>query len=509
MRYEPFESEDDMRQAVGRTLDAGPIPAQVQARLDDAYASLESIPQDRTRIGGRTVRRGVVVAVAAVLVVLLSGTAFAVSRLIQMQPGEASFFSGSNLPVYDSLKDGVSSLTAEVGQTAEAGGVSVTLDSVSCDRNIVNLFFTLKKEGGFDLDAQSLEGSRVNEWTRLQSLAPHISYTLASNGEKLGSGSTSVLDAYREGDAIKVMERIVPERTLPDQVDITLEGWNLEGTATSDDPQDYTLEAGLDLSTVAQPRELGSQDLVFSTSEGDKTIGIERFTASELGTVMVARNDEIETFEPDGRPMYNLSDSSLALSMLKVTDDHGNVLVPVSAGDGLGIDLSAPYVVEYANLSPEAESVTFEAMVPASDAQSDEGESEQHVDVSKIGTKLPTSEYGGFELTGWDVKDSTVTITLKPYGWQSMGQIELIPVGDVTKLKNAWTNPSTGESGVGYQTSMGSTKQDYLTGELMQITSYYAADDEELRGLKEYFYYAPISMHVEEGGSTHTLAFNA
>ena len=45
--------------------------------------------------------------------------------------------------------------------------------------------------------------------------------------------------------------------------------------------------------------------------------------------------------------------------MLKITDDRGNVLTPVGAGDGTGVDPAGAYVVELAGLSPDATSVTF------------------------------------------------------------------------------------------------------------------------------------------------------
>lgn len=350
MGHAKFESEDELRRAVTRELDAGPVPAQAQAKLDDVYASLGSIPQDRpdasgaaaptghkpvrrhdatgahgARSGSRTVRRGAVVAVAAVLVVLLSGVAFAATSLLQMKPGEASFFDGGkNLPIYGSLQEGVSSLSAEVGETVDVDGVRVTLDSVSSDRNIVNLFFTLEKEGGFDLAEQSnYEGSQENEWTRLQRLVPRFSYAVAKAGETVGAGAVNVLDAYMEDGKVKCMQRIVPETTLPDQADILLEGWApWKQYEEGDEP--FGLSVGLDLSTVARPRELGSQDLTFSTSDGEKTLGIERFTSSELGTVMVVRNDSVWTGEPMAQgSSYGPPDNVMPPEGVKMTDDKG------------------------------------------------------------------------------------------------------------------------------------------------------------------------------------------
>lgn len=541
MSWKSIDNEDELRRAVIDELDAGPLPREAQAKLDGVYASLGSIPQDRPApaeataqraqpvrrrtveraahgkpAGGRVVRRGALVAAAAVTVALLGGAAFAATTLLQMQPGDAPFFAGGkNLPIYGSLQEGVSSLNAEVGETVEVDGVRVTLDSVSSDRNIVNLFFTLEKEGGFDLTEQSsYEGSQENEWARLQRLAPRFTCALSSNGESIGTDAVYLLDAYQEDGKVKVMQRIVPKTTLPDQVDIALEGWaTWKPYEEGDEP--FTFDVGLDLSTVAQPRELGAQDLTFATSEGEKTMGIERFTASELGTVMVVRNDEEETVEESGRPVYNVAEGSITPSMLKITDDRGNVLTPVGAGDGTGVDLAGAYVVELAGLSPDASSVTFTPMLYAADWESmteDERaaineQNDRTVDVSQIGAKLETSEYGGYELTGWDVADGTVSISLKPYGWQAPFAGGVRPTQQPTPLYEEWYDEETGEKYWGYHTSVEYQKRDYRTGELLLIGSYYAAGDEELLGLTEYEYHATFGEYREESDASQTLSF--
>lgn len=541
MSWKSIDNEDELRRAVIDELDAGPLPREAQAKLDGVYASLGSIPQDRPApaeataqraqpvrrrtveraahgkpTGGRVVRRGALVAAAAVTVALLGGAAFAATTLLQMQPGDAPFFAGGkNLPIYGSLQEGVSSLNAEVDETVEVDGVQVTLDSVSSDRNIVNLFFTLEKEGGFDLTEQSnYEGSQENEWARLQRLAPRFTCALSSNGESIGTDAVYLLDAYQEDDKVKVMQRIVPKTTLPDQVDIALEGWaTWKPYEEGDEP--FTFDVGLDLSTVAQPRELGAQDLTFATSEGEKTMGIERFTASELGCVMVVRNDEEETVEESGRPVYNVAEGSITPSMLKIADDRGNVLTPVGAGDGTGIDPSGAYVVELAGLSPDATSVTFTPMLYAADWESmteDERaaineQNDRTVDVSQIGAKLETSEYGGYELTGWDVADGTVSISLKPYGWQAPFAGGMQPTQQPTPLYEEWYDEETGEKYWGYHTSVEYQKRDYQTGELLLIDSYYAAGDDELRGLTEYEYRATFGEYREESDASQTLSF--
>ena len=47
MSWKNFDDEDELRRAVADALDAGPLPREAQAKLDDVYASLGSISQDR------------------------------------------------------------------------------------------------------------------------------------------------------------------------------------------------------------------------------------------------------------------------------------------------------------------------------------------------------------------------------------------------------------------------------------------------------------------------------
>ena len=89
-------------------------------------------------------------------------------------------------------------------------------------------------------------------------------------------------------------------------------------------------------------------------------MGIQRFTASELGTVMVVRNDNEWTGEQgEYGSSYGPPENVLSPHLLKVTDDQGNVLTPVEAGDGSGVNSEGSQIIEFSNLSPEAHSVTF------------------------------------------------------------------------------------------------------------------------------------------------------
>ena len=552
--------DDKLREAIRSELNREPFPPKAQVKLEEAYASLHVIPQDKggvqsqapsqpqpqppsrpsarpavhhrtarekthgvsAKTGKRVVKRSVVVAIAAAFVVLLGGTAFAASSLLQMKPGEVPFFNNSsNLPIYNSLQTGVASLNTEVGESVLMGDTTVTLDTISTDRNIVNLFFTLEKEDGFDLASASIyEGSNESEWVRLQRIAPRFSYSISSAGEPLGEGSVSLLDAYLENGQVKCLMRLVPKTVLPDEVSLSLKGTLISENSERGYEEYPPLEVGLDLSTIMLPDELGAQELVFHTSAGEKALGIERFTRSELGTVFVARNDE--TWAEDGMS-YGTPETSLYPGMLKITDDQGEALHFVQAGDGGGMSGSDFYVMELSGLSKEAKSVTFTPMglsesaleqqdsVEARKAYS-ESHQPQQIDVSQIGAQLPTSEYGGYELTDWDIANSTVTISLKPYGWVSggphSGGLELIPNEEIPYLVSEHVDSSTGETFTGGHSSIMYRKFDYQTGEMMHIVSYYAATDEELREVNLYTYSPAFDSYIEETTAAQTLSFS-
>ncbi|MFR1639903.1 MAG: hypothetical protein ACLSVD_12535 [Eggerthellaceae bacterium] len=50
-------------------------------------------------------------------------------------------------------------------------------------------------------------------------------------------------------------------------------------------------------------------------------------------------------------------------------------------------------------------------------------------------------------------------------------------------------------------------KHDYMTGEFVQMVSYYAADDDELRGLTNYSYRSAFGEYREEPDAAQTLSF--
>ena len=79
MRDETMNAEqqkDPWGQTIADALDPGPLPEQVQARLDRTYAALGRIPQEKP-VKPRGTKRGTVILAAVLASTLVCGAAFA------------------------------------------------------------------------------------------------------------------------------------------------------------------------------------------------------------------------------------------------------------------------------------------------------------------------------------------------------------------------------------------------------------------------------------------------
>lgn len=505
------EMTRDDAQAIGRALDPGSIPAHVQERLERTYASFGKIPQDALPMRARRrMGRGAMAVAVAATCALFAGVAYAATNMIQMQAGEGAFFaSGQNLPVFDSMEPGAKALSAQVGQTASIGGVQMTLDEVSCDRSVANLYLTLHADDGFDMESlSSYTGSTEDEWAKVQNAIPTLGFAITGNDGVTSEGTVRSMDAYLEGGDIKCMMRVVPETVMAEQVQLDIKAWDQESASL-----DQAFSVGMDLADVPKPRELAAQEIAFDTVQGTKVLDLERFTSSELACVMVVG--------AQGGDGQEASADALDPSCLKVTDERGSVLHPVEAGDGLGVSEAEPRIIEFAGLSSDASSVTLtpvladeeamesdrQARVRALEESGSVPDDALHVDVSQVGAKIPLTELGGYEIARWEVEGSTVRISLAPYGWVPAGSVpELIPDGEVTMLAEEWTDPDTGQTGMGEHSAIRYVKWDYATGMAVQMDHYYKASSEELSALVSYRVHTyPAGWYAEDAAAAQTF----
>lgn len=484
-------------------LDYSPIPAAVQQRLERTYAALDKIPQEapprRSRFGHRMTIAGLVAAAC----LMFTGAAFAASNIFQIGSGDASsFYEGKELPVFSSMKEDAHILSADVGQIVSIDALDVTLDAVSCDRSVINLYLTLTSTDGFDLDAMTLyEGSQESQWSRLQQALPLFSYTLVGSDGVTNSGDVRRLDAYLEEGAIKCLMRIIPRSSMAEQVQLTVDAWTQDGTEPA-------FSIGLDMADVPAPQQIGPQDLSFETSQGQKVLPLERFTVSELATVLVARNATEQWTDDDGSDVIGYPASTLSPAHVKITDSKGNILVGVDAGDGQGMSDEEPIIMEFAGMDHSAQSVTFTPML-MNGSEGSAPEDPITLDVTQTGAKIPLTEFGGYELAQWTVEDSTVEFTLKPYGWVPIGEVpELLTDQGVPLLSDEWVDAETGQTEVGYHSAIAYNKWDYSTGEVLQMHSYYKATEQALRAIHDYYcFVSPAGTYSEDAISAKTLNF--
>lgn len=498
----------DIDSMLASALSSEVMPTFAQEDLAATFAVLDTIPQSRESqpSGGGMVqrrrrwRRSALVLAAALAVALAAGGAVAATRLLSMGEGDGGFFApGKHLPVYDSMEDSALSMSADVGQTVEIGGLQVMLDSISCDRNIANLYLTVRKEGGIDLDAElrsrfgdSAEGGIA--WSDIRMLLPDITFEAYGAGEGC-SGVVRFLDAYLEDGAIKALMRIIPERLLPDQVDLRLDMSVLTSRYTA---ATASMTIGLDLSD-AHPKEIAPQTVIFQTSQGERRLDIERFTASDLGTVMVLANHTDLSYREDGHPdAYAEPPWALRPSELKIVDDTGAMLTWVDPGDAMGSDPLAAQVIELTGISPEAQSVMMTPMLdlPEGESVATSIIEDYVVDARQLPAELPQSDFGGYELTGIDIANGTAVYRLKSYGWLPFGVHPTLTPVDSS----------------GAQLYIGGClqrmKQDYRTGELLVACAYYTASDEQIAAAAGWVRSCKAERISEESAAAQTISFS-
>lgn len=515
MKYE-METNSDTKadhwdNSISDAFDFGEVPNHVQARLDRTYAALKKIPQETAVPKRHRLRKGAVAMAAAAACMVFAGAAFATSNMVHMyadNSGNAAFFSDDrNLPIYNSLEPGAKSLNADVSQTAtltNSAGESFkgTLDSISCDRNVANLYFTLKKDDGFNIDAAgNYEGSDESTWAKLQNILPGFEFTLSGEDGFSTQGTAHALDAYTDGQDIKCLYRITPAYTMPSQVQLNLSTWTNEG-------QRQAFAVGLDMSDVTLPKEVSSQKIAFNTQQGEKVLGIERFTVSELATVLVVESAEEHGTDKQGRDYVGIPDGAINPALIEIKDDKGNILHCVSEGNIDATTEEGLCIMEFTAPASDAESISITPMLENL-SPTEKATQKIDVDVSASDQRIQLTDFGGYDITSWKVDDQTVIIGMKPYGWIPAGfSPELITDSAVPMLGDEWTDPETGESGIGYHSAIQYIKSDYVTGEKMQMDSYYKATNTELEAVHNYYTYGYIpGAFIEDTAAAQSLAF--
>jgi len=489
-------------------LDPGDIPQNSQVKLDRAYESLSSIAQDSFSETGSASRkkrrptelpadsqssasrkRAYAIAVAATFILILSSlTAYAAIKILFVGTNDASFFNGSHLAVYNSMKPGVAAYSVDINESITVEGTTITLKTLSCDRNVIILFMTVEINESPTFSSLPL-ALQESEWARLQFEMPRFIYSISSDTELIDEGTARNLDAYMKDGAIECMYRIVPKVSLPERIELGLRSASVE-TVPYSEWESFVFSLSLDLSNIKQPKELGSQEIVFNTTEGEKRLKLKRFTVSDLGAVMVVENPKLRAGLSDTQ---GLPEDFMHPHNLRISDENGNIFNFVSAGDGLGFNPFADYVFELSGFMEAKQSISFTPMLEYPDAYTVRRGQNMIFDITQTGRKLPTSEFGGYLLTGWDFTGNTLSVSLQPYGWLANGEYFELREGSGSVLSDA--------KGIRY------LKHDYLNGDCVFILTYYDGVTEALLASHEYHYSASFGIFYEDSNASVTLDF--
>lgn len=463
------------------------LGAEEQARI--LNLTCKKIGQKIKRHNRKPVRVALIAAaiLCACTVTVVAGVSF------QMGNGTIGFFDGDSDSMLQSLRPDLESYTAQINQAITHQGVTVTLDSISADRNIINAFFTATSDQPYEVWSKNPHETNdeiarsMSEEFIVGQAGPHFSYKITGEGMSEAVLGAETVESYKQDDnTVKIMVRIVPDQLLPDKFTI-----DLNSSETFYTQGNWSFSNELDISTVSPGKIADKQILQFNTAEGEKKLELEKLALTPFGIGVSATNRAVVTTDKDED--YKYTDGYTNLEQMLIRDDKGNVLNRREDGNGGDTNYDS---YELLGVSPDTKSISFTPIVyPEYKTDEERIAAFKEVDkrgrmimnVTDIGSKVETSNLGGYTLTNYSVEGSDINFTLKPYGYTT--NVELSPVDDHVTL--------TSNKRIGMQ----SVKQDYKTGELMFSIHYYAATPEELAQITQFEYSKDLVTTLDEAAT--------
>ena len=409
-------------------LDPGPLPVCVEERLQEAYARLESLPQQRP--AARPVRRALRMGlIAAALCAAFSLTALAATgQLAAMAQGVIDFFSGEEPTTLDSIQDTFEAHNAAVGLEKTDQGITFSVDNISVDDNFINLFGRVQAEGLRSMVQQTNEQIDAGSSLPDRQTLSRLLYPVVKVGEELYGFDGSINDAvnlyFEDDDTVRYARRILVGGTLPDTFTMQVMPRYATRPGASGDVEayqsilgkegDWTLEIPLDITTVRSAvRTVEPQVLTF----GEQKLDLKKFSVSPLGAIAVVDEHDggggiSEPDLPEGP-----QDGYTSLLQYAVRDNTGSWLywmTPASYGGG-------ETMYEFSKPSEQAQSLTF---VPLADADSESGGQEAYAPLEK-GGKLEMNSVSGYTIESYELTGRHFEMKLIPYGPRTGGGIAL------------------------------------------------------------------------------------
>lgn len=466
------------------------------------------------------------VLIAAAIACVGTATVFAAPALLRMLQGELPFFQSARTqsqvsdPLeaprgsYDGARQQLEAYNAQVGQTVESAGISVTLDNVAMDVSGMDAFFTIR--GGDTvqalLDAAGMDPTAV-DWASLGLDSSFWRTTM--NGDEAALEIDQGDYYLNEDGSIRLWEHYLLN-TLPagDEITVTMTEDRLLQTEG-----EWTFTVTLDGASVragGQTVEAGSYDLgqdITITTEELKEYG-QSIDASQPITVHRPLNLLYLSFGPLGGnitvqvPQEGYSDQQLMVNagipaeMLSITDNTGKTLY-ASCVRGFG-------ETQRRNLTlpdPAATSLTLTPVV--CDRQNSQGE-ERTLTMAEMqnGAKIATSELGGYTVQNFMIQDHAISYELVPYGWTGGDAGQLYPddEGVITMVEEQADvlNDDSSETYTIYRSGALHKSVDRATGTITVRYDYYAATKAELEQIPT-FHYTYISGYSLDTSHAVTL----
>lgn len=454
-------------------LNMNEVPAEISDRMRQTYAAL---PQKRR--ARRKPLRTILFAAAAICV--LATGVFAAQEIYKMMKGNIPFYAESKpaQPI-DSIKAGTESYNAEVNQTVTDAGISVTLENVSIDESFINAYFTIKKDGGLNLENSTWFNGvsdislLADEW-KANALMPH--FMCEMDGKQLDttvdqndSSDTYIIDE----STFKYMVHYAVADALPQQFTLNLYAFgyhNPDGETVGNicgTEGKWAFNINVDISeTIAATKEIKPQEVSITTQDGVKTLDLRKFTVAPSGTVAVygeeyiAYKNDIEPYTlQDGTVIsteegYNLKEGTISLGQLAMRDDKGNWLYVPAHGGSMGRDFN---VSEITGLAPDATAITFIPIIYGENT-----EQTREVLPLEKGQKNSLDTVSGTEIISVEYTDYGIKIVSRPYGNLWVG-IDFLPcdANGTEPMIHGYTTSST----------------DRTTGETTTIIGAYNAED--------------------------------
>lgn len=496
------------------------LSAAVLGRLTPASDTIREQGGDAPR--PRRIRRLAALSVAAAAACAFGVTAVAAGpALLRMISGKISFFSAAPESTaetagplaaphgnYGGMQTQLEAYNAAIGQSAEHGGVTITLDNVAMDVSSLDAFFTV--QGNEAIQSLLRRDGYEPDWQKVRQLFSMDTAALDGEEGALYCDQTDfyldeagqlkiwahyLLNTMPEGEAVTVALQLQCN-VDPDAESgngsfaafpftVQLDGTSVRAGGRVAEPGRYDMGQ----TVTVDPDEYREQDYGHQIPDDaepetlDRPLLLDYLAFGPLGGTLAAQVPQQDFWD-----QYVSAAAAISPDQLYITDDTGRELYTTCTA-GLGVyqrrNVTAP--------SPDATAVILTPVV--ADGTSG-GEQMRTVTMEEMqnGVRLETSNLGGYTVQNFTIEDHAITYELVPYGWPDATAAANMIANDegiVTLAEDQsllFNGENAGQTVTSYHKALGTTTVDGVTGIITVRHDYYAATRQELEQIPSFSY---------------------